>query len=493
MISAPCGDFKYGLKDVAVMPRFKQLAEVAATIQAGDVSYTGLVEYYLGRIDEQQELNIYVEVFAEEALAKAQELDDRRAKGEPLGRLAGMVASIKDVICYEGHEVTAGSKILEGFESLFSATAVERLLAEDAIIIGRTNCDEFAMGSTNETSIYGPTRNAIDPSRIPGGSSGGAAVAVQADTCLAALGSDTGGSVRQPAAFCGVIGFKPSYGRISRHGLLAYGSSFDQIGLLSHSVEDAALMLEIMAGADEFDGTASTQAVPAYSENLNFDQPAKVAYIRTALEHPDLDPEVKASCTNMLLRLKEQGHEVEAVDFDLLDYIIPAYYVLTTAEASTNLSRYDGIRYGYRSANAQNLLETYQQSRTEGFGAEVKRRIMLGAFVLSSGYYDAYYARAQKVRRLIKERMDAIFSEHDFIFLPAAPGPAWPLGESLDDPVKMYLSDIYTVAANMAGVPAIAIPAGIHEPTGMPLGVQFMAPAFQEQRLMAFAKKVHDH
>ena len=216
-----------------------------------------------------------------------------------------------------------------------------------------------------------------------------------------------------------------------------------------------------------------------------------MAYIRTALEHPDLDPEVKASCTNMLLRLKEQGHEVVAVDFELLDYIIPAYYVLTTAEASTNLSRYDGIRYGYRSANAKNLLETYQQSRTEGFGAEVKRRIMLGAFVLSSGYYDAYYARAQKVRRLIKERMDAIFAEHDFIFLPAAPGPAWPLGESLDDPVKMYLSDIYTVAANMAGVPAIAIPAGLHEPTGMPLGVQFMAPAFQEQRLMAFAKKVH--
>jgi aspartyl-tRNA(Asn)/glutamyl-tRNA(Gln) amidotransferase subunit A len=412
--------------------------------------------------------------------------DQRRAAGEPLGRLAGMVVSIKDVICYQDHKVTAGSKILEGFESLFSATVVERLLAEDAIIIGRTNCDEFAMGSTNETSIYGSTKNAADPSRVPGGSSGGAAVAVQADTCLMALGSDTGGSVRQPAAFCGVIGFKPSYGRISRHGLLAYGSSFDQIGVLSHSISDVALILEIVAGADEYDGSASAQPVPAYSQQAAWSKPAKIAYIKPALEHPGLDTDVRQNATQFLKQLEAKGHQVEGVDFDMLDYIIPAYYVLTTAEASSNLSRYDGIRFGHRSSDVNSLDETYRKSRTEGFGTEVKRRIMLGTFVLSAGYYDAYYARAQKIRRLITNQLAAIFVDYDFIFLPASPTPAWPLGESLEDPVAMYLSDIYTVAANMAGLPAISIPSGIHEATQMPLGVQLMAPAFKEGELLAF-------
>lgn len=474
-------------------PRYAQLADLQADLAAGRTSTRALVDYYLQQIADHAALNIYVEVFADEARAQAQLQDERRAQGQPLGRLAGLVVSIKDVICYQDHVVTAGSKILAGFRSLFSATAVERLLAEDAIIIGRTNCDEFAMGSTNETSVYGPTRNAADPSRVPGGSSGGAAVAVQADTCLLALGSDTGGSVRQPAALCGVVGFKPSYGRISRHGLLAYGSSFDQIGILGHHVADIALLLEIMAGADAFDASASDAPVPAYSQQPARTAPARIAYLRSALEHPGLDAEIRDNAMAYLAQLEKAGHTVTPVDFDLLDYIIPAYYVLTTAEASSNLSRYDGVRYGYRSADPGSLLETYQQSRTEGFGTEVKRRIMLGTFVLSSGYYDAYYARAQKVRRLITDRMNAIFAEHDFIFLPASPAPAWPLGESLADPVAMYLSDIYTVAANMAGLPAISLPSGTHAGTQMPLGVQLMAAPFAEAELLGFAASIPSH
>lgn len=472
------------------MPRYSQLSDVHADLSKGALSTTELVNYYLQQIEQHQDLNCYVEVYAEEALAAAQQQDEKRANGEPLGRLAGMVVSIKDVICYKDHEVNAGSKILTGFRSLFSATAVERILAEDAIIIGRTNCDEFAMGSTNETSIHGPARNAADKNRIPGGSSGGAAVSVQADTCLTALGTDTGGSVRQPAAFCGVYGLKPSYGRISRHGLVAYGSSFDQLGVLSQSVDDAALLLEIMAGADDYDGTLSAEPVPAYTQQLHSSRPARIAYIRTALEHESIDPEVRSSCDGILDQWRTAGHTVEPVEFDLLDYIIPAYYVLTTAEASTNLSRYDGIRFGHRSSEAHTLQETYLKSRTEGFGAEVKRRIMLGTFVLSSGYYDAYYARAQKVRRLIQDRLNAIFADYDFIFLPAAPTPAWPLGESLDDPVKMYLSDIYTVAANMAGLPAMAFPLGTHSGTNMPIGAQLMAPAFAEADLLGFVKGI---
>jgi aspartyl-tRNA(Asn)/glutamyl-tRNA(Gln) amidotransferase subunit A len=472
------------------MPKFASFKSTQEQLQSGSLTTVEIVDYYLAQIEASKNLNIYVEVWEEEARATASAQDKRRANGESLGRLAGMVISIKDVICYKDHQVTAGSKILEGFESLFSATAVERLLAEDAIIIGRTNCDEFAMGSTNETSVYGPTGNAADPSRVPGGSSGGAAVAVQADTCLVALGSDTGGSVRQPAAFCGVIGFKPSYGRISRHGLLAYGSSFDQIGILSNSISDVALLLEVIAGQDEFDGSASAQPVPAYSKQLNWNKSARIAYIKPALEHPGLDTDVRQNAAQFLKQLEAKGHEVAGVDFAMLDYIIPAYYVLTTAEASSNLSRYDGIRFGHRSAAVNSLEETYRKSRTEGFGTEVKRRIMLGTFVLSAGYYDAYYSRAQKIRRLITDQLAAIFANYDFIFLPASPTPAWPLGESLEDPVAMYLSDIYTVAANMAGLPAISIPSGIHEATQMPLGIQLMAPAFREAELLSFSESL---
>ncbi len=452
----------------------------------GQTTCAALVEHYLERIEATRHLNIYIEVFAEEARLRANELDKKfRQDPNSVGKLFGAVISLKDVICYAGHEVTAGSKILKGFKSLFSATAVERLLAEDAIIIGRVNCDEFAMGSTNETSCYGPTRNAADPTKVPGGSSGASAVAVQAGTCLASIGSDTGGSVRQPAAFCGVVGFKPTYGRISRHGLLAYASSFDQIGILANNVDDAALLLEVMAGKDEYDATCSEWPVESYSKS-NFDNPARIAYFDTALEHPGMDEGVKKLTFDFIEKLKADGHTVEPVGFEYLDYIIPAYYVLTTAEASSNLSRYDGIRFGHRTEGAKDIHEVYKKSRTEGFGTEVKRRIMLGTFVLSAGYYDAYYTKAQQVRRLILERTEEILKDFDFILMPASPTPAWNIGEMADDPVAMYLADIFTVQANMVGMPAIALPIGQH-PCGLPVGVQFMAGRFQEAELLGFS------
>ncbi len=472
------------------MSKYHSLEAIQAEIQFGLTSSEGVVRYYLSQIEATKYLNIYIEVFADEALERARELDRKyRENRDSVGKLYGLVISIKDVLCYKDHKVTGGSKILSGFTALYSATAIERLLAEDAIIIGRVNCDEFGMGSSTENSYYKPTLNANNPAYVPGGSSGGSAVSVQADTCLASLGSDTGGSVRQPAAFCGIFGIKPTYGRISRHGLLAYGSSFDQIGVLSHTIEDAALLLEIMAGADEFDSTASQKPVPAYSSSLEFEGKARIAYFNSAMDHKSLDPEMRKACARMFFQLREKGHTVEAVDFEYLDYIIPAYYVLTTAEASSNLSRYDGIRFGYRSNHPNDLLETYKQSRTEGFGTEVKRRIMLGTFVLSSGYYDAYYTKAQQVRKLIHDRTLEILENYDFIFMPAAPSTAWKIGEKINDPVEVYLADIFTVQANMVGIPAISIPAGRH-PNGLALGIQFMANKFEEQKLLAFAKEI---
>jgi aspartyl-tRNA(Asn)/glutamyl-tRNA(Gln) amidotransferase subunit A len=470
-------------------PKYSNLSAVQQDLQSGKINLPDLVIFYLENIKKTQDLNIYIEVFEEEALEKARVLQAKfEANPTDVGRLFGMIISLKDVICYKNHKVTAGAKILENFESLFSATAVERVLEEDVIIIGRVNCDQFAMGSTNENTIYGPTRNAANPKKVPGGSSGASAVSVQADTCLAALGTDTGGSVRQPASFCGIIGMKPTYGRVSRYGLLAYGSSFDQIGTLSHSVEDAALLLEIMAGQDDFDATSSAQNVPSYSDfSKNKEKKSKIAYIETAVNHEGLDADVKNLTWQTIEKLQAEGHLVEPVAFDILEYLIPAYYVLTTAEASTNLSRYDGVRFGYRNPEAKDLYETYAKSRTEGFSTEVKRRIMLGTFVLSAGYFDAYYAKAQKVRRLIQDRTREIFKDYDFILLPTSPTPAWNIGESLSDPVAMYLADIFTVHANMAGIPAIALPIG-ESHDGLPIGIQFMADKFKEAELLAFGK-----
>ncbi|HRI62251.1 MAG TPA: Asp-tRNA(Asn)/Glu-tRNA(Gln) amidotransferase subunit GatA [Saprospiraceae bacterium] len=468
------------------MPAYTSLASIQHALRHGQTTCRALVEHYLSRIEATKELNAYVEVWADEALDKADVLDARYREGhDSAGKLFGAVISLKDNICYKGHQVTAASKILEGFTSLYSATAVERLLAEDAILIGRTNCDQFGMGSSNENSVYGPVLNAADPERIPGGSSGGAAVSVQADTCLAALGSDTGGSVRQPAAFCGIWGFKPTYGRISRHGLIAYGSSFDQIGVLANNPSDISLLLEIMAGPDEFDSTALH---PPPSTLHPLPSTVKIAYFPEAIESEGLEAGVRAVTQQFIEQLRTAGHTVEPVSFDLLDFIIPTYYVLTTAEASSNLARYDGIRYGRRSPNARNLEETYLLSRSEGFSEEVKRRILLGAFVLSSGYYDAYYAKAQQARALIRQRVLVILEEYDFILMPAAPTTAWRFGEKTDDPVAMYLSDIFTVLANLAGIPALALPAGTHPENGLPVGVQLMAAPWEEAQLLGFAE-----
>jgi aspartyl-tRNA(Asn)/glutamyl-tRNA(Gln) amidotransferase subunit A len=403
---------------------------------------------------------------------------------------AGMVIGLKDNICYQGHHVSASSKILKDFESLYSATVTEKLLAEDAIIIGRLNCDEFAMGASNENSAYGPVLNDADNSKVPGGSSGGSAVAVQADLCLAALGSDTGGSVRQPASFTGTFGIKPTYGRISRWGLLAYASSFDQIGPITSSMEDMALLLEIIAGADQHDATVSDTPVPDYSLMLTASKKHKVAYIKECLTDPGLDPEVAHQFNVLIDKLKAEGHTVEPVSFPYLEYMVPCYYVLTTAEASSNLSRYSGLMYGHRSPSAENLESTFKKSRSEGFGPEVQRRIMTGTFVLSSDHYDTYYTKAQQVRRVIQDKTFEILDNYDFILLPTTPGPAFEIGAKSADPIAMYLADIYTVQAPLAGIPAISIPGAIHS-NGMPFGIQIMANYFEEGPMMAFGNDIH--
>jgi len=396
------------------------------------------------------------------------------------------VIGIKDNICYKGHQVSASSKMLDGFISPYSATVVQRLLDEDAVIIGRLNCDEFAMGGSNETSYFGPVKNAIDEERVAGGSSGGSAVAVQADLCLAALGTDTGGSVRQPAAFCGIIGMKPTYGRISRYGVIAYASSFDQVGTLTSSISDAEILLEVLAGADDYDSTVAQQPVPHYSAETPSDKKYKIAVLKETLSSEALDGSIKAAIEESIVKLKAQGHEVTEVSFDLLDYMVPAYYVLTTAEASSNLSRYDGVHYGYRNTQAENLNNLYKLSRAEGFGEEVKRRILLGTFVLSAGYYDAYYQKAQKVRRLIREKTESLLQDYDVILTPVAPTPPFKIGENIQDPLVMYMADIYTVLASLSGIPAIAIPIG-NNANGLPLSLQLMAGHFKEEILFSLA------
>ena len=470
------------------MKNFSSLSEIKESLLEGSVSCQSLVSYYLERITKHQDLNIYLEVFNESALAQAQIIDQKLLDGTA-GRLAGMVIAIKDNICYKGHRVSASSKILDGFESLYSATVVERLLEEDAIIIGRLNCDEFAMGSSNENSAYGPVKNPINPTKVPGGSSGGSAAAVAADLCQLALGSDTGGSIRQPAAFCGVIGLKPTYARVSRFGLIAYASSFDQIGPLAKSVEDAALVTEIMAGKDENDSTSSSVPVSSYSKLKDSSEKKKIAYFKEYIDSPGLDSEIKESFLQLIKDLKADGHTVEEHSFSYLDVMVPTYYILTTAEASSNLARFDGVHFGYRSPNGHDLESTYKKSRTEGFGEEVKLRIMLGTFVLSSGYYDAYYTKAQKVRRLIQERTQAVFEQNEFILMPTTPTTAFNIGVKNEDPTVAYLEDIYTVHANLAGVPAISLPLW-NSSKNMPMGVQLMAPAFMEESLLAFSEKL---
>ena len=472
------------------MFEFSSIEQYHAQLEEGSVTCLQAVEHYLQRIAATRHLNAFVHIYIKEALAKARELDDSRNKGKPVGKLHGVIIGLKDVICYKDHPISAASGILKNFTSIYSATAVERLISEEAIIIGNLNCDEFAMGSTNENSAYGKVLNALDETRVPGGSSGGSAVAVQAGLCMVSLGSDTGGSVRQPADFCGIIGFKPTYGRISRYGLIAYASSFDQIGIFGNNVKDVALLLEVMAGPDEYDSTVSLKEVPAYSQQLSTDKKYRFAYFKEALDHPGIDPEISKAIASKIEELKKQGHVAEKVEFDLLDYIVPAYYVLTTAEASSNLSRYDGVKYGYRTNSPGiELTEFYKQSRSAGFGKEVKRRIMLGTFVLSAGYYDAYFTRAQKVRKLLTDKIQLIFKDFDFILLPTSPVTAFKTGEKMDDPISMYLADIYTVMANLVGVPAISIPLFKHS-NGMPFGLQVMANRFDEVSLLQVSNRL---
>lgn len=455
-----------------------------ADLKAGSISCAHVVDYYLGEIDCTARLNAFVEVYCDEARSQALALDDKLASGKPVGRLCGVVIGLKDVICHQDHLVTAGSNILSGFRSLYSATSVDRLLAEDAIIIGRLNCDEFGMGSSNEHSAYGKVLNPRDETRVPGGSSGGSAAAVAAGLCMVSLGSDTGGSVRQPADFCGVIGLKPGYGRISRHGLIAYASSFDQIGILGTSVEDLALCLEIMAGADGKDATASAAPVPVYSEAIKEQQTFCIAYSNEALDHPSVDPEIAHGIRQFMDQLSREGHKLEPVSLDFLDHIVPTYYVLTTAEASSNLSRYDGIRYGHRtSAKASRLEDIYERSRSEGFGKEVKRRIMLGTFVLSTGYFDAYFTKAQQARRRILDQTHQIFKEHDILLLPNSPFTAFHFGAKSEDAISMFLADIFTVYANLAGIPGISFPIGKHS-NGMPFGIQGLSDRNGEAKLL---------
>ena len=437
-------------------------------------------------ISQKKRLNAFVNVYAEEAIAKAKSLDEKRSAGQPMGRMHGVIVGIKDVICYKDHPVTAASHILQNYISPYSATVVERFLREEAIIIGHLNCDEFAMGSTNENSAYGRVLNPVDETRVPGGSSGGSATAVRANLCMVSLGTDTGGSVRQPANFCGILGYKPGYGRISRHGIIAYASSFDQVGIFANELSDIALAAEVISGPDEFDSTVEKEPVPSYTSVLNTsNKPLRIAYLKQAFEHKSLDEEMKKGYGQFLDDLRKKGHTVEPIEFEYLDYIVPTYYILTTAEASSNLSRYDGIRYGLGDKTGTDLQTHYKETRSAGFGTEVKRRILLGTFVLSSGYYDAYFQKAQSVRKKLIKKTQLIFKEFEAVILPVSPSPAFKFGAKISDPISMYLADIYTVYANLAGIPAISLP--LFETGGLPYGLQIMTNQFCELSLFRFS------
>lgn len=459
----------------------KTFSEARAALAQG-ATVQDLTRAALEAAQAQQHLNAFLELFPDSAMEHARGVDERLRKGQA-GPLAGMIIGLKDNICYKDHRVSAASRMLEGYVSPYSATAVERLLAADAVVLGRTNCDEFAMGSSNENSAFGPVHNPHDPKRVAGGSSGGSAAAVAAGIVHGALGSDTGGSIRLPASFTGTVGFKPTYGRISRYGLIAFASSLDQIGPFTHNVSDAAALYQVMAGHDHRDSTTSTRVVEPVE--LTRPGPLRIGYFREGLERPGMDPVVVAHVQAHIDRLRAEGHTVEPVEIPLLEHQVPTYYIVATAEASSNLARFDGVRYGHRSKAAKTVEETYRLSRSEGFGPEVQRRIMLGTFVLSSGYYDAYYAQAQKVRRIIQQRTLEALERYDLLLGPTGPTTAFELG-AVTDPVAMYLQDIFTVQANLAGTPAINLPTGRH-PNGMPFGIQLMGRPFDEARLFAAA------
>jgi len=465
---------------------FINLVSVREDIVSKKISALDLVELYLIRATKEDKYNAFLEVFSDSARTAAAALDQKIASGEAIGELAGAIIGIKDNLCYKDHCVGASSKILDGFKSLYTASAVQNLIDQDAIIIGRLNCDEFAMGSSNENSAYGVVKNPIDTSLVPGGSSGGSAASVAANLCMASLGSDTGGSIRQPASFTGLVGLKPTYGRVSRYGLIAFASSFDQIGPFTKSVDDSELIYRVMAGKDPLDSTCSKQPV---HKKRSTQSKFTFAYYEEVINSPGLHPKTKELFFNKIEVLKAAGHEVISTSFPYLEQLVPCYYVLTTAEASSNLGRYDGVHYGARSKASEDIPSTYFNSRTEGFGPEVKRRIMLGTFVLSTGYYDAYYSKGQKVRRLIKDATDDILSKADFLISPTTPHPAFKVGEKANNPIALYLEDIFTVQANLAGNPAITVPMGTTE-GGLPLGFQFLGKSFDEETLFAAASLI---
>ncbi len=469
------------------MLQYNSYSEKVDLIKNGRLSLKDNLLSFIERIDAYKHLNAFNFVFTEEAIKQSEVVQSKIEKGTA-GKLAGMVIAVKDVLAIKDKPLTCSSKMLENFVSVYTATSVQKLIDEDAIIIGKTNCDEFAMGSSNENSFFGKVLNPVDNNKVPGGSSGGSAAAVAAFLCDAALGTDTGGSVRQPAAFCGVYGVKPSYSLVSRYGLTAFASSFDTVGVFANGVDDLALVLRVIAGYDEKDSTSARVNV---EEMIDISRKNYTVGIPKEYFSDGLDEEIRNAIEKIIINLKDKGITVKEISLPHTEYTIAAYYILTTAEASSNLARYDGARYGYRSENSNNLMDMYVNSRSEGFGSEVKRRIMLGTYVLSAGYYDAYYLKAQKVRRKIKEDFDNAFKQVDVIITPTTPTTAFGIGEKIDEPLQMYLGDIYTTSANLAGIPGVNVPISKSE-KGLPIGMQVLANQFDEKTLLSFCSFVQN-
>ncbi len=466
------------------------LAALRGEIASGRVKAAELAASYYERIERKNpRLNVYLSLTKERAFAQAERIDDLAAKGDPLPPLAGIPVGIKDVLVMRGAPSTAGSRILQGYQPPYDATAVSRLEAAGAVLLGKLNCDEFAMGSSNENSAFGPVRNPVDPERVPGGSSGGSAAAVAANLAVATLGTDTGGSIRQPASFCGVVGVLPTYGRVSRFGLIAFASSLDRVGPFAANVRDAATLLGVIAGHDPKDATSSRAPIEDYAAES--DTPVEGLRIGVPEEYfaEGLDPEVRAALEKGIDALRAAGCTIQPASLPHTQYAVPTYYLIATAEASANLARFDGVRYGYRSPHSATLSDMYSHSRDEGFGAEVKRRILLGTYALSAGYYDAYYLKAQQVRRVLAEEFQRAFAQVDAIVTPTSPGPAFKLGEKTDDPLAMYLADIYTVTASLAGICGVTVPSGATA-AGLPVGMQVLARPLHEGAAFRVARAV---
>ncbi|MBN1301044.1 MAG: Asp-tRNA(Asn)/Glu-tRNA(Gln) amidotransferase subunit GatA [Melioribacteraceae bacterium] len=471
------------------MLQYKTHSQKLNLIKNGKLSLTENVEYFRDSINKNADLNAFNFVF-EEVVEESRKIEEKIHDGK-YGKLAGMVIAVKDVLALKDKPLTCSSNILKKFKSIYTATAVQKLLDEDALIIGKTNCDEFAMGSSNENSARGVVKNPVNTEFVPGGSSGGSAAAVAAGLCDASLGTDTGGSIRQPASFCGIYGFKPTYGRVSRFGLTAFASSFDTIGPFARSVDDISLLLQVISGKDKYDSTSSDKEVPDFLSEYQNATKLKIGLPQEFFSD-GLDPEIRDILYDYISKLKTDGFEIIDIHLPHHEYSIAAYYILTTAEASTNLARYDGVRYTTRSGKKDDLINMYTNTRSEGFGDEVKRRIMLGTYVLSAGYYDAYYAKAQKVRRLIQKDFFDAFEKVDVIITPTSPFTAFKLGEKTSDPLQMYLSDIYTTSANLAGIPGINVPVG-SAGNGLPIGMQILANQFEELKLLRLSSYIESN